>query len=222
MPVSRVEDNESVVPHAQSFKEAPRACVMTRRRQREVGIGLPLTPKISRTLCVPASQHAAPTEKVAVFTQHLEDAPCTSTPKITRDSSVPLRISRTLHVPESRRAENTERVVPYARVVRMLHAPVSRRAENKERVATYAQNFEDAPRSSDMTHCATERLVICTQNFADAPRTSTAARRKQREGGHLHPEFRGRSAHQRHATHGSPTIPNMMKPNDTDEKSFRS
>ena len=57
----------------------------------------------------------------------------------------------------------------------MLHVPASQRARNSKRV-TYAQNVEDAPHSSVTT------------------------RRKQREGRHLRPEFRGRFTRQRSNT----------------------
>ena len=61
-----------------------------------------------------------------------------------------------------------------SRISRTLHAPAFKRTENNDRVGTYSQNFEDAPRAGVTT------------------------RRKQREGRHLRPEFRGRSRRQRH------------------------
>ena len=68
---------------------------------------------------------------------------------------------------------------------------MSRHAENNGRVATYSQNFKDAPRNGVTT------------------------RRKQREGRHLRPEFRGRSTHQRHdarkTTRGSPLTPRIWR-----------
>ena len=144
---------------------------------------LPLTPRISRTLHAPASRRAGNNERVDTYAQNFEDAPRASvttrgkqregrhfhqrhdTRKTTRGLPLTLRISRTLHAPETTRGSP---LTP--RVFRTLHAPASRHAENNERVATYAQNFKDAPRASVTT------------------------RGNQREGRHLRPEFRGRSA----------------------------
>ena len=87
--------------------------------------------------------------------------------------------------------KTTRRSTLTPRISRTLHAPASRRASDNERVATYAQNFEDAPRASVTT------------------------RRKQREGRHLRPEFRGRSTRQRHdarkTTIGSPLTPRISR-----------
>ena len=188
--------------------------------------GSPLTARISRTLHALASRRAGNCEKVATYAQNFEDAPRASvttrgkqregrhlrpefrgrstrqrhdTPETARGSPQTSRISRTLHAPsvttrgkqrEGRHlrlefrgrstrqrhdAPETVRRSPLTpRISSTLHAPASRRAENNERVAAYAQNFEDAPRASVTT------------------------RRKQREGRHLRPEFRGRSTLQRH------------------------
>ena len=93
-------------------------------------------------------------------------------------SSFRLRISRALHVPASRHANKKREgrhLLPQfqGRSTRQRH-DVPDVPENDERVTTYAQNFEDAPRAGVTT------------------------RRKQREGRHLRPEFRGRSTRRRH------------------------
>ena len=138
------------------------------------------------------------------------------TPKVTRGSPLTATTSRTLRVPASRRAEKKRegrhlrpkcrgrsthkrldvpeiaRGSPLTpRISRTRHEPASRHADNNERVATYAQNFEDAPRAS------------------------VTMRRKQREGRHLRPEFRGRSTRQRHdapeSARGSPFTPRISR-----------
>ena len=129
------------------------------------------------------------------------------------------RIPRTLHAPALKRTENNKKVATYSpefrrrstlarqrhdarkttrrspftpRISRTLHAPASRRAGTSEKVATYAQNIEDAPRTSAPTH------------------------RKQRDGRHLQPEFRGgRSTRWRHdapeTARGSPLTPRISR-----------
>ena len=110
----------------------------------------------------------------------------------------------------------TTRGSPFTpRISRTLHTPASRQAENNERVTTYDLNFEDAPGASITTRKNHERVATYARNFADAPRISVTRRQKQREGGHLRPEFRRRSTRQRHdaskTTRGSPPAPRIWK-----------
>ena len=199
------------------MKRIPRTLHAPALQRTENNKTVALTFRISRTFHAPASRHAENNEKVTTYAQNFEDAPrasITTRRKTTRWLPLTSRISRMLHAPASRRAENNEMVATYvqnfedaprasvrtqdmpetarrspltSRISRMLHAPASRRAENNESVATYVQNFEDAPRASVTT------------------------RRKQREGRHLRPEFRGSSTLQRHdapkATKGSLHMP---------------
>ena len=144
--LQRTENNERVATYAQNFKDAPRASVTTRGKQREgrhlrpefrgrstrqrhdapeTARGSPLTPRsprILRTLHAPASPRAENNERVASCAQNFDDSPETG-----RGSPLTARISRT------------------------LHAPASPRAGNSERVATHARNFKDAPRASVTT-----------------------------------------------------------------------
>ena len=144
----------------------------TRQRHdtRKTTRGSPLTPRSSRTLHAPASRRASNNERVATYAQNFEDAPRASV--TTRGKQ---REGRHLRPEFRRRSTRQRHVAPETargspltpRISRTLHAPASRHASNNERVATYAQNFKNAPRASVTT------------------------RRKQREGRHLRPEFRG-------------------------------
>ena len=153
----------------------------TRQRHdaRKTTRGSPLTPRISMTLHAPASPRAGNTEMVATYVQNFEDAPRASVTmrRKQRDGRHLRPEYRGRSTRQRHHAPETTRGSPLtSRISRTLHAPASRRAGNSERVATYAQNFEDAPHFS------------------------VTMRRKQREGHHLHVEFRGRFTRQRDAT----------------------
>ena len=190
------KNKERVAIYTQNFADAPHASVPTGRKQRKghhlrlefrgrsrrqhhdaakTTRGSPLTPGISKTLHASASRGAKNNERVATYAVNLENAPRASV--TTRQKQ---REGRHLR-PEfggrstrqrSDRPKTTKGSPLTPWLSRTLHAPASGRAENKERAAT------------------------CAQNFADAPRTSIMTRRKQREGRHLRPDFRGRSTRQ--------------------------
>ena len=211
----RAEINETVAICAQNFDDAPRASITTRRKQREgrhlrpeyrgrstrqrhhapeTARGSPLTSRISRMLHAPASPRAGNSERVATYAQNFEDAPRASitTRRKQREGRHLRPEYRGRSTRQRHHAPETARGSPLtSRISRMLHTPASPCAGNSERVATYAQNFEDAPCASVMT------------------------RRKQREGRHLRPEFRGRSTLQRHdalkTTRGSPLTRRISK-----------
>ena len=143
---------------------------------------------------MPGSRRAENNQTVATYAQNFEDAPRASV--TTRGKQPKGRHLRPEFRGRSTRQrhdapETARRSTLTPRISRTLHAPASQRTENNERVATYAQNFEDAPRASDAT------------------------RRKQPEGRHLRPEFRGRSTRQRHDTRkttiGSPLTPRISR-----------
>ena len=161
----------------------------TRRRHnaRKTTRGSPLAPRISRTLHASASRRAGTSERVATYDQNFKHAPRAGATTLGKPrEGCHLRPEfRGRSTRQHHHAPETARGLPLtSRISRMLHAPASPCARNNEAVATYAQNFEDAPRASVTT------------------------RRKQREGRHLRPKFRGRSTLQRHdapkTTRGSP------------------
>ena len=150
--------------------------------------------RIPRTLHAPALKRTENNEKVATYSQTFEDAPRASV--TTRGKQREGRHLRPEFRGRSTRqcsnAPKTTRGSPLTpRISRTLHAPALQRTKNNERVATCSQNFKDSPRASDTT------------------------RRKQREGRHLRPEFRGRSTRQRHdarkTPRGSPLAPRISR-----------
>ena len=233
----RAENNERVATYSQTFEDAPRASVTTRGKQREgrhlrpefrgrstrqrheapePARGSTLTPKISRTLHAPASPHAENNEKVATYSQNFKDAPRAGV--TTRRKQREGRHLRPEFRGRSTRqrydAPQTTRGSPLApRISRTLHAPASQRAGNSEKVATNVQNLEDAPRASVAEN--NESVATYALNFEDAPRASVTTRRKQWEGRHLRPEFRGCSTRQRRdvrkTTGGSPLTPGISR-----------
>ena len=138
----RVENTEKVLIYAQNFEDAPRASVTTWREHE----GSPLTPRISRTLHIPASRRAENNERVATYAQSFEDALRASAPTRRKQRDIPQfcpefrgRSMRQRH--DTTRTPRRSPLMP--RILRTLHA-ASRRAENNERAVTYAQSFEDA------------------------------------------------------------------------------
>ena len=153
--LQRTENNERVATYKQNFKDAPRAGVTTRRKQRE-GRHLRLefedAPRASVTTRGKQRDgcHLRP-EFRGRSTRQRHDAP-----EATRGLPLTSRISRT------------------------LRAPALQRTENNERVATYKQNFKDAPRAGVTTrrkqregrHLRPEFQGRSTRQRHDEPQTT--------------------------------------------------
>ena len=141
------ENNEEVAAYAQNFEDAPRACALTRLKQRK---GRHLRQEIRGRSTAPASRRAENSERVATYAKNFEDALRASVmmrrkqregrhlrpefrgrstrqrhdaPRTARGSPLRPRISRTLHAPASRRAAPNPRFAFAPKISKTLHEP---------------------------------------------------------------------------------------------------
>ena len=181
----RLEHREG--PHLGSEFRGRSTC--QRHDAPETARGLPLTPRISRTLHAPALQGTENNERVATYSQNFEDAPRAgvTTRRKQREGRHLQPKFRGRSTRQHHDARKTTRGSPLAaRISRTLLAPASRRAGSSERAAAYAQNFEDAPRASVTTrakqregcHLRPERTLRPTGRPTDRPIVSLLNKRK--------------------------------------------
>ena len=148
----RAENNEMVKLIPQNFKDAPRASVTTRGKQRE---GRHFRPEFQGRST--RQRHDGRKQREGRYlrpefrgcsTCQRHDAPETAKGSNLRPEFRG-RSTRQRHD-----ALETARGSPLtARISRTLHTPASRCAENNGRVTTYAQNFEDASHASVTPRC---------------------------------------------------------------------
>ena len=134
-------------------REGPHLCsefrgCSTRQRHdtRKTTRRSPFTPRMSRTLHIPASRCAENNERVVTYAQSFEDALRASAPTCRKQRDIPQFCPefRGRSMRQRHDTTSTPRRSPLMpRISGTLYA-ASRRAENNERVVTYTQSFEDA------------------------------------------------------------------------------